>query len=134
MLGQWLSMAYLIYTCLLHPEENGKVKVADNGSGYDVGDVNHDKLSAKDIELPHNPHQGNRRHERCHQREGNRHNGHVLVCQHVFLQTIITYQRQHTIMSFITCKFKKKSELDVDLRRDDDASPMSSYRCMLRPT
>ena len=25
-------------------------------------------------------------------------------------------------------------ELDVDPRRDDDASPMSSYRCMLRPT
>ena len=26
------------------------------------------------------------------------------------------------------------SKLDVDHRRDDDASPMSSYRCMLRPT
>ena len=26
------------------------------------------------------------------------------------------------------------SELDVDPRRDDDASPMSSYGCMLRPT
>ena len=25
-------------------------------------------------------------------------------------------------------------ELDVNPRRDDDASPMSSYRCMLRPT
>ena len=25
-------------------------------------------------------------------------------------------------------------KLDVDPRRDDDASPMSSYRCMLRPT
>ena len=24
-------------------------------------------------------------------------------------------------------------ELDVDPQRDDDASPMSSYRCMLRP-
>ena len=24
--------------------------------------------------------------------------------------------------------------LDVDPRRDDDASPMSSYGCMLRPT
>ena len=24
--------------------------------------------------------------------------------------------------------------LDVDPRRDDDASPMSSYRCMLKPT
>ena len=29
-------------------------------------------------------------------------------------------------------KFKQK--LDVDTQRDDDASPMSSYRCMLRPT
>ena len=27
-----------------------------------------------------------------------------------------------------------ESQLDVDPRRDDDASPMSSYRCMLRPT
>ena len=25
-------------------------------------------------------------------------------------------------------------ELDVDPQRDDDASPMSTYRCMLRPT
>ena len=25
-------------------------------------------------------------------------------------------------------------ELDVDPRRDDDASPMSTYRCMSRPT
>ena len=25
-------------------------------------------------------------------------------------------------------------QLDVDPRRDDDASPMSTYRCMLRPT
>ena len=25
-------------------------------------------------------------------------------------------------------------KLDVDPRRDDDASPMSTYRCMLRPT
>ena len=25
-------------------------------------------------------------------------------------------------------------KLDVDPRRDDDASPMSSYRCMSRPT
>ena len=24
--------------------------------------------------------------------------------------------------------------LDVDLQRDDDASPMSTYRCLLRPT
>ena len=27
-----------------------------------------------------------------------------------------------------------KEKLDVDPRRDYDASPMSSYRCMLRPT
>ena len=25
-------------------------------------------------------------------------------------------------------------KLDVDPQRDDDASPMSTYRCMLRPT
>ena len=25
-------------------------------------------------------------------------------------------------------------QLDVDPQRDDDASPMSTYRCMLRPT
>ena len=31
-------------------------------------------------------------------------------------------------------ELKKKIKLDVDPRRDDDASPMSSYRCMLRPT
>ena len=29
---------------------------------------------------------------------------------------------------------KKIRKLDVDPRRDDDASSMSSYRCMLRPT
>ena len=27
-----------------------------------------------------------------------------------------------------------KLQLDVDPQRDDDASPMSTYRCMLRPT
>ena len=26
------------------------------------------------------------------------------------------------------------TKLDVDPQRDDDASPMSTYRCMLRPT
>ena len=31
-------------------------------------------------------------------------------------------------------RIKKKKTLDVDPRRDDDASPMSSYRCLLRPT
>ena len=29
---------------------------------------------------------------------------------------------------------KTITELDVDPQRDDDASPMSTYRCMLRPT
>ena len=28
----------------------------------------------------------------------------------------------------------RQKELDVDPQRDDDASPMSTYRCMLRPT
>ena len=27
-----------------------------------------------------------------------------------------------------------RNKLDVDPQRDDDASPMSLYRCMLRPT
>ena len=31
-------------------------------------------------------------------------------------------------------KKKKKKKLDVDPQRDDDASPMSTYRCMLRPS
>ena len=31
-------------------------------------------------------------------------------------------------------KFRNINQLDVDPQRDDDASPMSSYRCMLRPT
>ena len=37
----------------------------------------------------------------------------------------ITFQRK---------QYKSKQRLDVDPRRDDDASPMSSYRCLLRPT
>ena len=28
----------------------------------------------------------------------------------------------------------KYTKLDVDPQRDDDASPMSTYRCLLRPT
>ena len=28
----------------------------------------------------------------------------------------------------------KGLKLDADPRRDDDASPMSSYRCLLKPT
>ena len=35
-------------------------------------------------------------------------------------------------ISHSATKFDKK--LDVDPQRDDDASPMSTYRCMLRPT
>ena len=31
-------------------------------------------------------------------------------------------------------KYILKIRLDVDPGRDDDASPMSSYRCLLRPT
>ena len=27
-----------------------------------------------------------------------------------------------------------QNKLDVDPQKDDDASPMSTYRCMLRPT
>ena len=34
----------------------------------------------------------------------------------------------HKVSSFYVLK------LDVDPQRDDDASPMSTYRCMLRPT
>ena len=34
----------------------------------------------------------------------------------------------------ITSVFYAKKKLDVDPQRDDDASPMSTYRCMLRPT
>ena len=30
--------------------------------------------------------------------------------------------------------YKITNKLDVDPQRDDDASPMSTYRCMLRPT
>ena len=31
-------------------------------------------------------------------------------------------------------KTRFREQLDVDPQRDDDASPMSTYRCMLRPT
>ena len=38
-------------------------------------------------------------------------------------------------MKILICiSWRFVSKLDVDPRRDDDASPMSSYRCMLRPT
>ena len=53
--------------------------------------------------------------------------------------------KKRNAVYLITCWYKKEMEwnsqiankrkqLDVDPRRDDDASPMSSYRCMLRPT
>ena len=35
--------------------------------------------------------------------------------------------------SLLLCS-NTKDKLDVDPQRDDDASPMSTYRCMLRPT
>ena len=41
-----------------------------------------------------------------------------------FLIKINSYENHHKILD----------ELDVDPQRDDDASPMSTYRCMLRPT
>ena len=41
----------------------------------------------------------------------------------------VTLAKQNYGLSLISMP-----KLDVDPRRDDDASPMSSYRCMLRPT
>ena len=35
---------------------------------------------------------------------------------------------------FQASRFNNIKKLDVDPQRDDDASPMSTYRCMLRPT
>ena len=43
----------------------------------------------------------------------------------------------HLKKAMLGRKFVKvdlQDQLDVDPRRDDNASPMSSYRCMLRPT
>ena len=40
--------------------------------------------------------------------------------------------RQNTSQKLILNFFENK--LDVDPQRDDDASPMSTYRCMFRPT
>ena len=42
--------------------------------------------------------------------------------------------RQMELISECTLKDLLNDKLDVNHRRDDDASPMSSYRCMLRPT
>ena len=46
---------------------------------------------------------------------------------------------KHTSFRYKSKRNKKyyshlKKKLDVDPQRDDDASPMSTYRCMLRPT
>ena len=41
------------------------------------------------------------------------------------------------LLDLLHCKKEGKKDhkkLDVDPQRDDDASPMSTYRCMLRPT
>ena len=37
-------------------------------------------------------------------------------------------------MTKLAIRIISKKKLDVDPQRDDDASPMSSYRCLLRPT
>ena len=45
----------------------------------------------------------------------------------LFIQSIINL-KMNEILDI------KLVQLDVDPKRDDDASPMSTYRCMLRPT
>ena len=37
-------------------------------------------------------------------------------------------------MKVTTKPERLQNKLDVDPQRDDDASPMSTYRCMSRPT
>ena len=37
-------------------------------------------------------------------------------------------------LKFVNNRLEVMKKLDVDPQRDDDASPMSTYRCMLRPT
>ena len=52
------------------------------------------------------------------------------------------YYTRTDFMPFATLKisqiilmcYKYLIKLDVDPQRDDDASPMSTYRCMSRPT
>ena len=48
------------------------------------------------------------------------------------------YQTKHLLKEHfryqICFTIKLIDQLDVDPQRDDDASPMSTYRCMLRPT
>ena len=41
------------------------------------------------------------------------------------------YNNELLLPSFIVLTINK---LDVDPQRDDDASPMSTYKCMSRPT
>ena len=57
---------------------------------------------------------------------------------------LISKSEMNLSLFFFFCLFQKDSrevsysnktyKLDVDPQRDDDASPMSTYRCMLRPT
>ena len=50
---------------------------------------------------------------------------------------VITEIFSKLISLFLNISVKNKeleNKLDVDPQRDDDASPMSSYRCTLRPT
>ena len=47
--------------------------------------------------------------------------------QHGIMEDRISFQKTRNC-NILT------SKLNVDPQRDDDASPMSSYRCMLRPT
>ena len=52
--------------------------------------------------------------------------------------TITTYHltknNNMRLLYFLLARTIICAELDVDPRRDDDTSPMSTYKCMLRPT
>ena len=51
--------------------------------------------------------------------------------QQVYEITILLlHYKKKTLLEILNTYIK----LDVDPQRDDDASPMSTYRCMLRPT
>ena len=47
-----------------------------------------------------------------------------MICKYIVIMDI---PRNMKVLAHITCKYK-----DVDPQRDNDASPISSYRCMLR--
>ena len=51
-----------------------------------------------------------------------------------FLKIKIKFLGFHGVVLMKTFPLMYQLLLDVDPRRDDDASPMSTYRCMLRPT